>query len=119
MKKATVIMHCFILTLAIGLTTSCSSDSEELIGVEVSGSSFDGTYLLELNYTKSKKFVNKSDESERIIEYSNDDDKAMWGLMKGNTLYYKIEQNGSTPPKSQWDCGVGVHKDKFRVMPIY
>lgn len=112
------IKYCVILFLISGFA-SCDKNTEPIvIGVEVSGSSFDGSYIRDLEHTKGIKFVNDVDATERIITYETEG-VAMWGLMKGNTLYYKIEGNKDVPPESQWDCGIGVDKDKFKCTPIY
>ncbi len=112
MKRSALVMHCLTLILTIGLFSSCN-DEIEVIGVEVSGSSFDGIYLLDKTYTKGTKYVNQSDGTERIKTVFWED-KNQWVLMKNNVVYYKIEQDGPYPPDSQWECGIGADKDKFK-----
>ena len=119
MKKVTVLKYSFVLFFFIAIT-SCSSNSEEIVGLDVSGTSFNGKYMLDKTYTKGVKYIHESDETKRIITYDiAKEGLKMWGLMVGNTLYYKIEQNGAYPPESQWDCGIGIDKDKFKIAYIY
>ncbi len=110
MKKLTLFMIFSVFSL-----TSCSKDEIEVIGLEISGTnSLNGIYMLDKANTKGLKYVNADDNTERIITYLADNGKDMWGLMKNNILYYKIEQNGVYPPESDWECGIGVDKDKFK-----
>lgn len=112
MKRLTLVLCYFIFTLCAGSFCSCS-DHIEIIGLQVSGSSFDGTYLLDKTYTKGTKYVNKDDATERVKTVFWED-KNQWVLMKNNVVYYKIEQDGPYPPDSQWECGIGAGKDKFK-----
>lgn len=109
MKKLNLLMLCLSMVIV-----SCSKDDVEVIGVEISGtSSLNGTYMLDKAHTKGPKYVNVSDSSKRLITY-NDEGTEMWGLMSANYLLYKIEVDGTYPPKSDWECGVGVDKDAFK-----
>ncbi|TYA92105.1 hypothetical protein [Seonamhaeicola marinus] len=109
MKKLPLIMFFSLILLA-----SCSKDSIDVIGVEISGTStLNGTYMLDKSHTKGPKYVNVNNTSKRLITYM-DDGTEMWGLMDANYLLYKKEVDGQYPPESDWECGVGVDKDKFK-----
>ncbi len=119
MKKLAKKTKLITLVLVSLFLTACSNDSDRIIGVEISGTStLNGTYMLDESHTKGPKFVNVEDSSKRLITYM-DDGTEMWGLMRQNYLVYKIEMNGDIPPEQQWECGVGVDKDKFRCFPIF
>ncbi|GEM_PF-5805996 len=113
-RKAIVIM-----AFAAICFTSCSTEADRVIGVEISGTfTLNGTYMKDENHTKGPKFVNIEDSSKRLITYM-DGETEMWGLMRQNYLVYKIATDGEIPPEEQWECGVGVDKDKFRCISIF
>ncbi|WP_136479885.1 hypothetical protein [Cognatitamlana onchidii] len=120
MKTFSFKYYLLLFTL-IGSILSCDKDEPQVIGVEVSGtSSLNGTYMIDQNYTKGTRFINKENDTERIKTYTSEEGVDMWGLMRRNVLYYKIERDGSNiPPESQWECGIGVDKDKFKCLPIF
>ncbi len=109
MKQLVLSIFCSFLML-----TSCSKDEIQVIGVEITGTStLNGSYMLDKTYDKGTKYVNLSNNSQ-YLKTAFIDNKDMWILMRGNVYYYKIEQNGAYPPKSGWECGFDVDKDKFK-----
>ncbi len=119
MPRITQIAYSVVFILFSALIGSCEKEPQaEIIGVEVSESSFDGRYLMDGTFTKGTRFANYVDDTERIKTVVMEG-KNMWVPMKGSTLYYKIEQNGAYLSESQWECGIGVDKNAFRCMPIF
>lgn len=119
MEKLIKIKLYSVLSFILILLYSCTNEPDRVIALEISGtSSLNGTYTIDETHTKGPKYVNDEDSSKRLITY-NDDGVEMWGLMNKNYLVYKIEKEGGVPPERDWECGVGVDKDKFRCFPIY
>lgn len=118
--KHFVVTRLLLLTVLItGLSSSCSKDADKLVGLEISGTiSLNGTYMLDETHTKGPKFVHTEESSKRLITYM-DEDTEMWGLMSQNYLVYKVPVDGEIPPNEQWECGLGVDKDKFRCVPLF
>ena len=109
MKKLAFVMFCFVLGL-----TSCSKDTIEIIGVEVSGTySLNGKYMHDKTFTKGTQYVSVTDETLRL-KTAIIDNKDMWILIRGNVYYYKIVKDGAYPPQSGWECGYDVDKEDFK-----
>lgn len=117
-----------MLTILVAgfIVASCSKDESEPkpvpSGFEISGSNYDGTYLLDTTYTQGSKYVNKRNNSEYLKTYK-DEDVQMWGFFKltpcATYLYYKIKSSDPYPPEHGWTCGQGYDKPNFKVTAIY
>ncbi len=79
MKKLASTNIILLLVCANLTMLSCTQEEERVIGLEVSGSIADGTYMLDEMHAKGPKYVNKTNSTERIITY-NDEGTAMWGV---------------------------------------